>query len=143
MEVFDDSDKVSADVVLLPGYPQSCMPNPVEGLLEVYDDMVEMSCWCWRYFLERISKLKICSVVFLPALKPACSSAIFFSAFGSSLFSMIFSMLSSPSFKRMFYLFIYCIYMIVHVNVCHGRAGSVSPKKASFDRVVLLKLIYP
>ena len=42
IEVFDDLDKVSADVVLLHGCPQSCMPNPVEGLLEVYEDMVEV-----------------------------------------------------------------------------------------------------
>ena len=41
--VFDDSDKVGADVVLLHGCPQSCMPNPVEGLLEVYEDMVDSS----------------------------------------------------------------------------------------------------
>ena len=37
--VFDDSYKVGADVVLLHGCSQSCMPNPVEGLLEVYEDM--------------------------------------------------------------------------------------------------------
>ena len=42
IEVFDDSDKVGADVVLLHGCPQSCVPNPVEGLLEVYEDMVEV-----------------------------------------------------------------------------------------------------
>ena len=41
-EDFDDSDKVGVDVVLLHGCPQSCMPNPVEGLLEVYEDMVEV-----------------------------------------------------------------------------------------------------
>ena len=40
MEVFYDSDKVGADVVLLHGFPQSCMPNPVEGLLKVFEDMV-------------------------------------------------------------------------------------------------------
>ena len=40
--VFDDSDKVGADVVLLHGCPQRCMPNPVEGLLEVYENMVEV-----------------------------------------------------------------------------------------------------
>ena len=34
IEVCDDSDKVGADVVLLHGCPQSCMPNPVEGLLK-------------------------------------------------------------------------------------------------------------
>ena len=40
-EVFDYSNKVGADIALLHGCPQSCMPNPVEGLLEVYEDMVE------------------------------------------------------------------------------------------------------
>ena len=35
-------DKVCADVVLLHGCPQSCMPNPVEGLLEVFEDMAEI-----------------------------------------------------------------------------------------------------
>ena len=39
--VFDDSDKAGADVVLLHGCSQSCTPNPVEGLLEVYEDMVD------------------------------------------------------------------------------------------------------
>ena len=38
IELFDDLDKVCADVVLLHGCPQSCMPNPVEGLLEVYEE---------------------------------------------------------------------------------------------------------
>ena len=42
IEVFDDSGKVGADVVLLHDCLQSCMPNPVEGLLEVYEDMVEV-----------------------------------------------------------------------------------------------------
>ena len=41
-EVFDDLDKVCADVVLLHGCPQSYRPNPVEDLLEVYEDMVEV-----------------------------------------------------------------------------------------------------
>ena len=43
IEVFDDLDKVGTDVVLLYGCPRSCMPNPVKGLLEVYEDMVEVS----------------------------------------------------------------------------------------------------
>ena len=42
IEVFYDLDKVCADVVLLYGCPQSFMPNPVEVLLEVYEDMVEV-----------------------------------------------------------------------------------------------------
>ena len=40
--MFDDSDKAGADVVLLHDCPQSCISNPVEGLLEVYEDMVEV-----------------------------------------------------------------------------------------------------
>ena len=35
IEVFDDQDKVGADVILLRCYPQTCMPNPVKSLLEV------------------------------------------------------------------------------------------------------------
>ena len=42
MEVFDESDMVCSDAVLLHGCPQSCMPNPVEGLLEFYEDTVEV-----------------------------------------------------------------------------------------------------
>ena len=42
IEVFDDLDKVGADVVFLHRCPQSCLPNPVKGLLEVYEDMVEV-----------------------------------------------------------------------------------------------------
>ena len=42
IEVFDDSDKAGVGVVLLHGCLQSCMPNPVEGLLEVYEYMVEV-----------------------------------------------------------------------------------------------------
>ena len=38
---FADLVKVGADIVLH-GCPQSCMPNPVEGLHEVYGDMVEV-----------------------------------------------------------------------------------------------------
>ena len=34
IEVFDDSDNDGADVVLLHGCSQRCMPNPVEGLLK-------------------------------------------------------------------------------------------------------------
>ena len=41
-EVFEYTEKIGTDIVLLNGYPQSCMPNPVEGLLEVCEDMVEV-----------------------------------------------------------------------------------------------------
>ena len=85
IEVFDDSDKVGADVVLLHG----CPPNLVEGLLELYEGMVMLEL---EVFLTYILRLKICSVVLLPALKSAWSSAMIFSACGFNLFSMIFSM---------------------------------------------------
>ena len=42
IEVYDDAGKVGADVVLLHGCPQSCMPNPVESLLKVYEVMREI-----------------------------------------------------------------------------------------------------
>ena len=56
--------------------------------LEVYEDMVEV-----LLVLEIIlsNRLKIFFVVLLPALKPACSSAMI-SACGFDLFSMVFSM---------------------------------------------------
>ena len=40
IEVFDDSDKIGAYVVLRHGCPQSYMPSPVEGLLEVMVDVL-------------------------------------------------------------------------------------------------------
>ena len=52
IEVFDDSDNVGADVVLLHGCPQSSMPNTVEGLLEVYEDMVEVLLVLKIFFTE-------------------------------------------------------------------------------------------
>ena len=49
------------------------------------------SCWCWIYFTED-SQVKVCSMVLLPTLKPAYSSALIFSACDFNLFSMIFSL---------------------------------------------------
>ena len=43
--------KDGSDVVLLHGCPQSCMPNPVEGHLEVYD-MVEVLLALEIFFTE-------------------------------------------------------------------------------------------
>ena len=51
-EVFDDSDKVCSDVVLLHDCPQSCMPNPVKDLLEVYEDTVEIQPVLERFLTE-------------------------------------------------------------------------------------------
>ena len=54
IEVFDDLDKVGADVILLHGCPQSCMPNPVEGLLEVYEDMMFFGDDLLRLWLQSV-----------------------------------------------------------------------------------------
>ena len=57
------------------------MPNPIEGLLEVYEDMVEVLLVLEIFLIsQRICRLKSCSVVLLPALKPVCSSAMIVSA---------------------------------------------------------------
>ena len=66
------------------------MPNPVEGLLEVYEDMVEVLLVLEIFLTER--RMEICSVVHPPVLKPACSSATIFSAYGFNLVNVIFSM---------------------------------------------------
>ena len=77
IEVFDDLDKVGTYVVLLHGCPQSFMPNPVKCFHELKSMKTwQRFCWCWRYFSQRIRRLKICSVVLFPALKPACSLAM-------------------------------------------------------------------
>ena len=54
LEVFDYLEKVGVDIICLHGCPQNCRPNPVEGLLEVYEDMVEV-LRCWIYFLTEDS----------------------------------------------------------------------------------------
>ena len=95
IEVFDGSDKVGADVVLLYDCPQSCMLNPVKGLLEVFEDMVEILLVLEIFLTEDVlggSSMKICSVVLLPALKPACSSTMIFCTCGFNVFGMIFRM---------------------------------------------------
>ena len=66
------------------------MPNPVGGLLDLYGHGRGLAGD--EDISQRFCRLKICSVVLLPALKPACTSAIIFYAGGFSLFSMIFSM---------------------------------------------------
>ena len=72
IEVFDDLDKVGADVVLPHGCPQSYMPNPVKGLLEVYEDMVEFLL-VLEIFLTEDSQVEnlLCGA-------PSCSEACLF-----------------------------------------------------------------
>ena len=54
VEVFDDSDKVGADVVLLRGCPQIWIPNLVKNLLEVYEDVAEVLL-VLKMFLTQVS----------------------------------------------------------------------------------------
>ena len=61
-----------------------------QRLFEINEDMVQVQLMLEVLF--RILRLKICSVVLLSALNPACSSAIISSAWGLSLFKMNFSM---------------------------------------------------
>ena len=65
----------------------------LKAFFEVYEDMVEILLVLDIFFFSRgMRRLKICSVVLLPALKPACSSAMIFSSCGVNLFNMFFSM---------------------------------------------------
>ena len=72
IEVFDDSNKVGTDVVFLHGCPQSCMPNNVKGLLEVYEDMAE-DLLVLEIFLTAESKVEdlLCGA-------PSCSEVCLF-----------------------------------------------------------------
>ena len=83
VEAFYGSDQVVIDVIQPRGCPQSCMPNSVEHLLEVHEDMVK-ALLVLQVFLTEYSKIKkkifFCSVALLPALKPACSSLMISSA---------------------------------------------------------------
>ena len=71
IEVFDDSDKVGADVVFPHGCLQSCKPNTVKGL-EVYEDMVEALLELQMFLTEDswVENL-LCGA-------PACSEACLF-----------------------------------------------------------------
>ena len=82
IEVFDDSDKVGTDVILLHGCPKSCMSNPVEGLFEVYENMVVV------FLVLEIFLTKDFQVQGLLDGVPFCSEACLF--FGSGLLRLQF-----------------------------------------------------
>ena len=62
------------------------------SLLEVHEDMVKALLVLQVFLTVCILGLKICSVVLLPALKPACSFLMVSSACGFGLFRRILSM---------------------------------------------------
>ena len=61
------------------------MPYSIKSFLEIDETMIDVLLVLY-IFSHKIRNLKICSVVLLPARKPACSSAMMFSASGFSLF---------------------------------------------------------
>ena len=67
-------DKGGTDVVPLHGRPQSCMPNPVECLLEVYEDIAEVLL-VLEIFLAKDSSAEdlLCSA------PSCCEACLFFS----------------------------------------------------------------
>ena len=67
------------------------MPYSVKGFFEIDEDMVQILLVLEVLFTQD-SEVEICSVALLPALNPACSSAIISSAWGLSLFKITFSM---------------------------------------------------
>ena len=71
--MFDDSDKVGANVALIHGCPQSYVPNPVEGLLEICEDMVEPVLLVLEKFLTKDSQVEdlLCGA-------PSCSEDCLF-----------------------------------------------------------------
>ena len=69
VEAFYGSDQVVIDVIQPRGCPQSCMPNSVERLLEVHEDMVK-ALLVLRVFLTECSKIEN-----LLSCAPSCSEA--------------------------------------------------------------------
>ena len=68
---------IGADVVLLHGCPQICVPNPVKGFLEVFEDMVEVLLVLEIFLTDDLS------VEDLLCGTPSCSEACLF--FGNDL----------------------------------------------------------
>ena len=67
------------------------MPYSVKGFFEINEDMVQILLVLEVLFTQD-SEVEDLSVVLLPALSPACSSAIISSAWGLNLFKITSSM---------------------------------------------------
>ena len=72
VEAFYGSDQVVIDVIQPHGCPQSCMPNSVERLLKVHEDMVK-ALLVLQVFLTEYSKIEN-----LLSCAPSCSEACLF-----------------------------------------------------------------
>ena len=67
------------------------MPYFIKSFIKIDENMIDVLLEVFFVFSQKIRTLKISSVVFLPAPKPACSSAMMFSASGFSLFRITFN----------------------------------------------------
>ena len=72
VEAFYGSDQVVIDVIQPHGCPQSCIPNSVERLLEVHEDMVK-ALLVLQVFLTEYSRIEN-----LLSCAPSCSEACLF-----------------------------------------------------------------
>ena len=89
VEAFYGSDQVIIDVIQPHGCPQSCMPNFVERLLEVHEDMVKALLALQVFFTEysKIENLLSCA--------PSCLEAYLF--FFDDLLSLWFQSIQEDS----------------------------------------------
>ena len=67
------------------------MPHSVKCSFDINENMLQFS-YAGGTFSYRILRLESCSVVLLPGLNPACSSAVISAAKYLSLFKMTLSM---------------------------------------------------
>ena len=72
VEALYGSDQVGIDVILPHGCPQSCMPNSIEHLLEIHEDMVKVLL-VLQVFLTEYSK-----IVNVLSCAPSCSETCLF-----------------------------------------------------------------
>ena len=89
VKVFCCSDQVCIDFIQPHGCPQSCMPNSVERLLEVYEDMVKVLL-VLQVFLTEYSKIES-----LLNCAPSCSEACLF--FFDGLISLLLQSIQEDS----------------------------------------------
>ena len=73
VEILYGSDQVAIDVIQPRGCPQSCMPNSVERLLEVHEDMVKALLVLQVFLTEYVFKMEN-----LLSCAPSCPEACLF-----------------------------------------------------------------
>ena len=82
---------ICIDIVLLHGGPLGCMPYPVNGFLEIYEDMVQILLML-KILFNQYSKVENMFCGTSSDSEPSCCSAFISAALGFSQFKMTFSM---------------------------------------------------